>query len=1159
MRNEVFSIIMVISIVLSMFTVLVPKVSASENMIFQDGYESYPAETFPSSGVWQLVYNGAGNQYQVITTDHSRSGSKSLQMMGQYSWSAVVVKDFSSSSNLIGFEAYLMGTPGSGPSVGFGNEAIQPWGRMYGGVCVDTVAGYIRTASQNLQACVANTWYKIHTLMDRNARTFNVWIDDQLKGSNIPEPNNPWEIQSLRFDVGWANVKNYYDDVKVFSISGPPPTAPVISSVSRVMATRLQTITISGSGFGNVWPQTFSLGDGSVDIAYGSIPSFAVIDSGKAEKTGDTSDGGENWMAGGYTCAVGLILQSWTDTRIVLGGFGTALGTNGQGIWYIDPGDPLTFYVTTSSGQATYQTRVLGHSPIFGLIYTCIRVSANPGTVYNSPQTSNIVATVTDQFGTPMPGVVVNFASTAGLLLSTRAQTDSKGKASVTLSFESTTSFASSIVSATANGACVTTTVTFIPPSPPLPLRWNTCKSFRITPDSVSLSSVLKPTIDAYNDAVWWYNQNPLVTPMQYVNINSLPSVNTYSITKASTASQEQFASDALYFFRVTPETGYDPAWLLIIEFPFEPLMNALFNQNNQAQIIVNYPFPTIPSLCPVDNTYLETTPKGYINLVCTFSTINSQGLGNNWLDRANTLLAALRAVPKISVGGACQQIIETAKETLELVGDASLNVITSDFDQTGRLNSYVLIDLFRAMDRFTALTGLYYKLFDVVLDCTISIVMGTTVVGTILSLAFLGKAILKLLDFAVEIYPLTPWGSWAHENRLYQLLETCVGIIDPVGSHDGTEIIPSFYNSTGSLVLGYDSSDNNIIYSSVDGILILFDGDWLAFLRENTSNPVSYDIRLNAVGGNGPVSYDIGILSFNQNATALRYSGMVLGGASTSIHVGITYNGTLTEQVYLNPQVYVSEAGNVFDFIATGLLSNGSLTSVARSFLVVNDSQYEMNQIDSFTFELKIAIDLAAIVPYSVYMISPNFPGGHANGVLRSDVGVVDVTPQRNWVYQGRPVNINVTVMNLGEFTEIFDVSLYYNTSMILIGTQTVNNLTPNSTEILTFVWDTTNVPFCHNYTITATVQIPFDINSSNNMLSGSVKVKIRIMGDLNGDNRVDISDLAKVSAAFGSYSLPQCTHPGWNPDADMDQNSKIDIMDVGLVSGNFGKASLP
>jgi len=357
-----------------MCAVFTPKTSATENVIFQDDFESYAVGTFPSSGGWQLVYNGAGDQYQVITNSYSASGSQSLQMEGQYGWSAVVARDFSSSSNLIGFEAHLMGTPGSWPSVGFGNETIQPWGRMYGEVGVDTIDGYITAGSQDLQPCTANTWYKIREVMDRNAQTYNVSVNDVLEGINIPEPNNPWEIQSLRFDVGWNNVLNYYDDVKVFEIGPTPTGAPIISSVTPITATNLQTIYIHGSGFGNIWPQTTPVGDGSVDTVEGNArassttPWMDICDSGKFAKTGDSSDGGENWAAGvtdfsTVFCMVGIYLQSWSDTEIVLGGFGSYLGTNGQGAWYIEPGDPLVVDVFTPSGQATYHINVAPAPP----------------------------------------------------------------------------------------------------------------------------------------------------------------------------------------------------------------------------------------------------------------------------------------------------------------------------------------------------------------------------------------------------------------------------------------------------------------------------------------------------------------------------------------------------------------------------------------------------------------------------------------------------------------------------------------------------------------------------------------------------------------------------------------------------------------------------
>jgi hypothetical protein len=327
-----------------------------ESLIFQDDFKSYAVGSFPSLGGWQLVYNGAGDQYQVITSDYSASGSQSLQMEGQYGWSAVVAKDFASSSNLIGFEAYLMGTPGSWPSVGFGNEAIQPWGRIYGAVGVDTIDGYIVAGGQNLSQCTANAWYKIREVMDRNAKTYNVSVNDVLEGINIPEPNNPWEIQSLRFDVGWSNVLSYYDDVKVFEY----PSSFSISSVSPIVATRLQTIRISGTGFGDVLPQTVSLGDGSVEtVKSNTTPSMAIFDNGT---------GSNSWIAG-FTdnstifSIIGLILVSWSDTEIVLGGFGNSLGINGQGTYNIAVGDPLQIDVYTSANSVSINILVVSQAP----------------------------------------------------------------------------------------------------------------------------------------------------------------------------------------------------------------------------------------------------------------------------------------------------------------------------------------------------------------------------------------------------------------------------------------------------------------------------------------------------------------------------------------------------------------------------------------------------------------------------------------------------------------------------------------------------------------------------------------------------------------------------------------------------------------------------
>ena len=58
--------------------------------------------------------------------------------------------------------------------------------------------------------------------------------------------------------------------------------------------------------------------------------------------------------------SIGIIIVSWSDTEIVLGGFGSALYTNGQ--WSISPGDPMRIVVLTSGGVSEYDTTVTGGS-----------------------------------------------------------------------------------------------------------------------------------------------------------------------------------------------------------------------------------------------------------------------------------------------------------------------------------------------------------------------------------------------------------------------------------------------------------------------------------------------------------------------------------------------------------------------------------------------------------------------------------------------------------------------------------------------------------------------------------------------------------------------------------------------------------------------------
>jgi uncharacterized repeat protein (TIGR01451 family) len=72
-------------------------------------------------------------------------------------------------------------------------------------------------------------------------------------------------------------------------------------------------------------------------------------------------------------------------------------------------------------------------------------------------------------------------------------------------------------------------------------------------------------------------------------------------------------------------------------------------------------------------------------------------------------------------------------------------------------------------------------------------------------------------------------------------------------------------------------------------------------------------------------------------------------------------------------------------------------------------------------------------------------------------DVAAVSQVPDQVSVVQGTVVNINVTVSNLGDFTETFNVTCFYGDTPI--GYETVTDLPSQVTTSKLFVWDTTGV----------------------------------------------------------------------------------------------------
>jgi len=123
--------------------------------------------------------------------------------------------------------------------------------------------------------------------------------------------------------------------------------------------------------------------------------------------------------------------------------------------------------------------------------------------------------------------------------------------------------------------------------------------------------------------------------------------------------------------------------------------------------------------------------------------------------------------------------------------------------------------------------------------------------------------------------------------------------------------------------------------------------------------------------------------------------------------------------------------------------------------------------------------------------------------------------------------------------------VTLYYNFSAGKRINAYPIDLGAGQSHTFLFAWNTAGIP-CLNYTFTAVATTPA---SSNSLSDGTIAV--RLVGDVNGDGRVDLRDIALVARAFGATP----TSPNWNPFADLNGDSIVNMKDMAIVVRQFGK----
>jgi len=165
-------------------------------------------------------------------------------------------------------------------------------------------------------------------------------------------------------------------------------------------------------------------------------------------------------------------------------------------------------------------------------------------------------------------------------------------------------------------------------------------------------------------------------------------------------------------------------------------------------------------------------------------------------------------------------------------------------------------------------------------------------------------------------------------------------------------------------------------------------------------------------------------------------------------------------------------------------------------------------------------------------------------------DVKVASVTPSQTVVASTcRTISITVTVENLGDYTEKFNVTAYYNETAIILPNgknYTATTVTIESSTIITFTWNAIGIPY-GKYVITANATVvPGETDTADNTFEDGWVVVTKV-GDVNGDGYVSGADIVNVLINLGPV-------PPKPPECDVNGDGVISGADIVITLINLG-----
>jgi parallel beta-helix repeat protein len=163
-------------------------------------------------------------------------------------------------------------------------------------------------------------------------------------------------------------------------------------------------------------------------------------------------------------------------------------------------------------------------------------------------------------------------------------------------------------------------------------------------------------------------------------------------------------------------------------------------------------------------------------------------------------------------------------------------------------------------------------------------------------------------------------------------------------------------------------------------------------------------------------------------------------------------------------------------------------------------------------------------------------------------DVAVTNIAISKTVIGQGYTTNITVTLQNKGSLTQIFNVTVPANST--IIQTQPVYIRSGQFTT-LKIVWNTTGwtKSAYEIYALADRVSGETDPNAADNLLIFGM-IKITVPGDVDGDRDIDIYDIVTIASIYGS----KLGESSFKLNADIDSDNRISIYDVVIAASRYG-----